>query len=342
LRGFSAPVRLDFDLSKDDLLTLFRHDSDPFNQWQAAQSYAMQLLVSATSTIRRGETDQAEAFGDDAFADAIARLIDSTDDHAFAAQILMLPSEGDIAREIAQDIDPEAVMCARRAVRQALARALTRTLETLYRALSSDAPYRPDAVSAGRRSLRNGALDLLMAGDAERFAPLAYAQFERADNMTDRFAALAAMAQHRGEWRERALAAFETQTDDPLILDKWLALQASIAEAETLDRVRGLMGHRGFSLTNPNRVRSLVGAFAISNPSQFHRADGAGYDFLAGIVLELDRSNPQVAARLLSSFRTWRAMEAGRRHYALAALKRVAETEGLSPDVADIATRSLA
>jgi len=342
LRGFSAPVRLDFELSKDDLLRLFRHDSDPFNRWQAAQSYAMQLLVSATATVRRGASDQSEAFGDDAFADAIAHLIRSTDDHAFAAQILMLPSEGDIAREIGQDIDPEAVMQARRAVRQALARALTTTLEVLYRALSSDETYRPDAASAGRRALRNGALDLLMAGDAERFAPMAYAQYERADNMTDRFAALAAMAQHRGEWRERALAAFETQTDDPLILDKWLALQASIAEPDTLDRVRSLMSHPGFSLSNPNRVRSLVGAFAMSNPSQFHRADGAGYDFLAGIVIELDRSNPQVAARLLSSFRTWRAMESGRRDHALAALKRVAETEGLSPDVADIATRSLA
>ena len=342
LRGFSAPVRLDFELSKDDLLTLFRHDSDPFNRWQAAQSYAMQLLVNATEAIRAGASDQSEAFGDKAFADAVAHLMGSTHDHAFAAQILMMPSEGDIAREIGQDIDPDAVMRSRRAVRHTLARTLTGPLETLYRALSSDAPYSPDATSAGRRALRNGALDLLLASDADQFAPLAFAQFEQADNMTDRFAALAALTQHKGAWRERALAAFEAQTADPLILDKWLALQAAIAEPETLDRVRNLMQHRGFSMTNPNRVRSLVGSFALSNPSQFHRADGAGYDFVAGIVLELDRSNPQVAARLLSAFRTWRSMEAGRRAYALAALKRIAETEHLSPDVADIATRSLA
>ena len=342
LRSFSAPVRLDFTLTKDDLLRLFRHDSDPFNRWQAAQSYAMQLLISATEAIKQGASAEALGFGDDAFADAIATLITQSADHAFAAQILMLPSEGDIAREIGQEIDPDAVMQARRAVRAALSRAIADRLEALYGALSSATPYRPDAAEAGRRALRNGALDLLVAGDPARYARLAFQQFEQADNMTDRFAALSTLSQHKTDWREKALLAFETLTTDPLILDKWLALQASIAEPDTLDRIRGLMQHRGFSLSNPNRVRSLIGAFAMANPSQFHRADGAGYDFVARIVLDLDRSNPQVAARILSSFRTWRSMEAGRRAKALAALKRIAETDDLSSDVADIATRSLA
>lgn len=341
LRSFSAPVRLDFTMAKEDLLTLFRHDSDPFNRWQAAQSYATQLLISATDALKHGAA-QAHDFGDDAFADAIATLIEQSDDHAFAAQILMLPSEGDIAREIGQDIDPDAVMQARRAVRAALSRSIADRLEALYGHLFSASAYRPDAADAGRRALRNGALDLLVAGDPARYARLAFQQFEQADNMTDRFAALSTLAQHKTDWREKALLAFETLTSDPLILDKWLALQASIAEPETLDRVRGLMQHRGFSLNNPNRVRSLIGAFAMANPSQFHRADGAGYDFVARMVLELDRSNPQVAARILSSFRTWRSMEAGRRAHALAALKRIAEVDGLSSDVADIATRSLA
>ena len=341
LRSFSAPVRLDFTMAKDDLLTLFRHDSDPFNRWQAAQNYATQLLISATDALKYGAA-QAHDFGDDAFADAIATLIEQSDDHAFAAQILMLPSEGDVAREIGQDIDPDAVMQARRAVRAALSRSIADRLEALYGQLFSASVYQPDAADAGRRALRNGTLDLLFTGDPARYARLAFQQFEQADNMTDRFAALSTLAQHKTDWREKALLSFETLTSDPLILDKWLALQASIAEPETLDRVRGLMQHRGFSLNNPNRVRSLIGAFAMANPSQFHRADGAGYDFVARMVLELDRSNPQVAARILSSFRTWRSMEAGRRAYALAALKRIAEVEGLSSDVADIATRSLA
>ena len=341
LRGFSAPVRLDYEISKDDLLTLFRHDSDSFNRWQAAQSYATQLLVSATNAIRQGQSDESNVFGDHDFAHAIAALIQSTSDHAFAAQILMVPSEGDIAREIGQDIDPDAIMRARRAVRRALSQTIAAELETLYQTLTTREPYAPDARSAGRRSLRNGALDLLVAGDAERFAPLAFAQFEQADNMTDRFAALSALSQAKTEWRERALTEFEKLTIDPLILDKWLALQAAIAEPETLQRVQALMNHSGFSLSNPNRTRSLIGSFAMSNPSQFHRADGAGYNFLADIVLELDRSNPQVAARLLSSFRTWRSMESTRREHALAALKRIAAVEGLSPDVSDIAVRSL-
>ena len=342
LRGFSAPVRLSFDLSKADLLRLFRHDSDSFNRWQAAQTYATQLLVEATAQCRADASVDASQFGDEEFSESIALLINTTQDHAFAAQILMLPSEADIAREIEHNIDPEAIMRARRFVRQALSRQISGALHSLYQALASDAPYSPDAASAGRRTLRNGALDLLIAGDAERFAPLALAQYQQADNMTDRFAALAALVHSSSPLREQALADFETLTSDPLILDKWLALQASIAEPETLDRVRRLMGHKGFSMTNPNRVRALIGAFAMSNPSQFHRADGAGYAFLADQVLHIDRSNPQLAARLLSSFRTWRAMEEGRRHHALQALKRIADTDGLSADVADIATRSLA
>ena len=342
LRGFSAPVRLVFPLSKEDLLRLFRHDSDPFNRWQAAQTYATQLLVEATHLIRAGNTIIEQDLGGDALADAMARLIETTPDHAFAAQILSLPSEADIAREIGHDIDPDAIMRARRLVRRTLSRTIAARLHQLYESLSSQAPYQPDAASAGRRALRNGALDLLIAGDGASYSPLAFAQYQAADNMTDRFAALLALAQHEGPLREQAIADFEKLTDDPLILDKWFALQAGLAEDATLARVQKLMQHKGFSLTNPNRVRALIGGFAMANPSQFHRADGAGYHFLADQVLVLDRSNPQVAARLLSSFRTWRSMEAGRRHHALNALKRIADQDGLSADVADIATRSLA
>jgi aminopeptidase N len=187
------------------------------------------------------------------------------------------------------------------------------------------------------------ALDLLAIGMPEIGLRLAEQQYRTADNMTDRFAALAVLAQHRGEAREIALEHFaNTFENDPLVLDKWFSLQASIPELETLDRVKRLMAHPGFSMKNPNRLRSLIGAFAAGNPSQFNRADGAGYDFVSEIVIDTDRSNPQVAARILGAFKTWRTLEPDRRALAETALRRIADQDQLSPDVLDIVTRTLA
>jgi aminopeptidase N len=161
--------------------------------------------------------------------------------------------------------------------------------------------------------------------------------------MTDRLAGLAVLTTLPGDAREKAIDDFaERYRSDPLVLDKWLSLQAMIPELDTLDRIRRLMDHPVFSLTNPNRVRALVGSFGLGNPTQFHRADGAGYDFLADMVLRLDGTNPQVAARLLTAFGTWKTMESGRRAHAEAALRRIVQKPDLSPDVGDIAQRSLA
>lgn len=161
--------------------------------------------------------------------------------------------------------------------------------------------------------------------------------------MTDQLAALGVLAQMPGAAREEALAAFyESFADDALVIDKWLALQAVQPDPDVLDRIRGLMEHKAFSIRNPNRVRALIGSFAAGNPTRFNAADGSGFDFVADTVVTLDKFNAQVAARLLSSFKSWRSLEVGRRDRARAALERVAGTEKLSPDVADIATRSLA
>jgi aminopeptidase N len=339
LRGFSAPVRLDTPVREEDLLVLLRHDSDPVNRWQAAQSYAMTLLTRAVEAIKRQETPQP----DPRFADAVGELVAGSTDHAFTAQVLALPTEADIAREIGTDIDPDAVLAARRALRATVGARIAGVLATAHAKLASDGPYAPDAASAGRRALRNVSLDLLVAGDPARGEALAAAQFEAADNMTDRLAALAALCQVPGERREAALARFaEDFRADPLVLDKWFALQASIPEPATLDRIRGLMRHPHFSMSNPNRLRSLIGSFAMANPSQFHRPDGQGYRLLADIVIELDGTNPQVAARLLGAFKTWRALEPGRRGLAEGELKRIAARPKLSPDVFDIVTRALA
>jgi aminopeptidase N len=263
-------------------------------------------------------------------------------ENALIAQAITLPSEADIAREIGRDVDPDAIHAARRALRTAIGRRLGEPLAKTYERLSDSSPYQPDAAGAGRRALRNACLDLMaVTGTADAIARAMH-QYQRADNMTDRLAALATLAQHDRPERATALDDFyRRHGHDPLIVDKWLSLQATIPERETLDRVKGLTTHPAFSFTNPNRIRSLIGAFAHANPTQFSRPDGAGYDFVVETVLSLDARNPQVAARLLSAFKSWRALEPSRREKAQASLRRVVGTEGLSADVQDIGRRAL-
>jgi aminopeptidase N len=341
LRGFSAPVRVEDDLAEADLLTLLARDGDSFNRWQALQTLAMRLLLRAVSAIRAGakpapEPAFVEAYGSVA-ADALAGRIDP----AFAALTLTLPSEGDLAREMALNVDPDAIYRAREDLRGALGRAHAEALAALHATAVDAPPFSPDAESAGRRALRNVALAMVVAGNAVGGAELAYRQIAEADNMSARLGALAAIAAIPGARREHALQAFARRfAAEPLILDKWFALQAQIPEAETLDRVRGLMTHHAFSLRNPNRVRALIGGFA-ANATQFNRADGAGYEFLTDIVLELDPANPQVAARLLTAMRSWRSLEPQRQGRAEAALRRILAQPALSADLRDIASRSL-
>jgi aminopeptidase N len=204
-------------------------------------------------------------------------------------------------------------------------------------------PYRPDAASGGRRALKNACLGLLAATGNDEAVKLSFAQYQGADNMTDRMAALETLALLDRPERTQALRDFYARyADDPLIIDKWLAIQAAIPEPATLDRVKALTSHDAFSMANPNRVRALIGSFAQVNHTQFNRVDGAGYDFVADAVLELDPKNPQVAARLMGAFRSWRALEAHRRARAEATLRRVAAAPALSRDVHDIVARTLA
>jgi aminopeptidase N len=339
LRGFSAPVKVALDLGDDELLSLLRHDTDPFNRWQSAQTVATRLLV------RFARSANAVGGAAERLAAALLSFLDRDGlrDPAFAAQVLTLPSESEIAQEIARNVDPDAIYRARQETRAIVGRRLGSSLRRLRDSLASPETYSPDAESAGRRALRNIALDLLAAGDPALGERLAAEQLHGATNMTDRLAGLAVLTTIPGDSREEAINEFaERYRDDPLVLDKWLSLQAMIPEHDTLDRVRRLMDHPVFSLTNPNRVRALVGSFALANSTQFHRADGAGYDFLADMVLTLDGTNPQVAARLLTAFGTWKTMEAGRRVRAEVALRRIVQKSDLSPDVGDIAQRSLA
>ncbi|MCI4679794.1 aminopeptidase N [Rhodoblastus acidophilus] len=340
LRRFSTPAILDVELSEDDLLLLMAHDTDPFNRWQAAQTFATRLMIRSTTLIHAGELPDFNP----AFAEALGALIEAgAADPAFAAQMAMLPSESDIARDIGSDVDPDAIFMARRSLRTEISKSLGARLLAVYERLTSDAPFSPDAASAGRRSLRNACLDLYAAGAPADGSDIAMRQFQLGANMTDTMAALSTLCAHATPQRERALDSFfRSHAEEPLIVDKWFSLQAMIPELETLARVKRLTHNHAFSLTNPNRVRALISAFANGNPTGFNAADGAGYRFIAETALKLDEINPQVAARLLSAFRSWRNLESGRRQLARDALESVAGHEKLSPDVRDIVARALA
>ena len=338
-RGFSAPVKIHAEVRDGDLELLAAHDSDPFNRWQAVQTLATAILTANVAAQHAG----APARSGGALIRALHTILSEPGlEPAFVAQVMALPSENDIAREIGRDVDPDAIFAARRALRAEVGRDLAAPLAETYARLNARAPFSPDAASAGRRALKNVCLDLMAAGDRGAGVARAAAQYRDADNMTDRFAALAVLSHHDVPERQAALDDFYRRYEgDPLVIDKWFALQATIPEAETLSRVRSLTTHPAFALSNPNRVRALIGNFAAANQTQFNRRDGAGYDFHADTMLALDSLNPQVAARLATAFRSWRALEPERRAKAEAALNRIAASATLSRDLHDIVTRTL-
>jgi aminopeptidase N len=339
-RGFSAPIKLIADLAASDLAFLAAHDADPFNRWQALQTISMRLLIDNVAALRSDRLTRS----DDQLMLALAAILEDTAlEPAFVALALVPPGEGDIAREIGRDIDPDAIFRARAGLRAAIGQQLGPALTTLYDRMAPSGEYSPDAQSAGRRSLRNVAIDLLAATGKPAVIARVCRQYETADNMTDRMAALVTLSLHEVPERERALADFYARyASDALVVDKWFSLQATIPQPITLENVRRLTAHPAFSPANPNRVRALIGAFAQGNTTQFNRADGLGYDFVADTVLALDQKNPQISARLATAFRSWRMLEAGRRMKAEAALMRIKGAPGLSRDLADIVERALA
>jgi aminopeptidase N len=337
LRGFSAPVILEANRSDEDLLVLFANDTDAFNRWEAVQEITLRLMLRAY----QGDCDHIRL-------QALIRAFESFlanevhQDHAFAAQVLQLPGEGDISLRIGHDINPDAVLKARQWLRTHLAQSLMPALLKLYDSLFDSGTFTSDARAVGRRALRNITLDLIRAGHDATGEALAARQFDNSTNMTERLAALTTLSLIPGSARDEAMAQFaKTYANESLLMDKWFSIQATAPLECSLDRVKRLMLHPAFSLQNPNRVRSLIGAFAMGNPSQFHRLDGAGYRLVAELVAELDQRNSQTAARLLTAFRTWRTVEDPRQQQAKKNLCTLAANTHLSRDVRDIVERTL-
>jgi aminopeptidase N len=330
-RGFSAPVIVETERAAADLAFLSAHDDDPFARYEAMQQLMLDTLLAA---IGSGGADHGPVI------DAVRRTLeDETLDPAFTADAVLPPSESFIGDQMAV-VDPDTIRAARDSLRAELGRALEPQWRAAYASTAANR-FEHSRAAKGARRLKTVALNYLMSGGAEGSPALARRQYDEADNMTDRQGALGALASSDSLERPGALADFyERYRSDPLVLDKWFTVQALATRDDTLEIVEGLAGHPDFTLSNPNRMRSLVGAFA-ANQRAFHDSSGRGYRFLADMILAVDRLNPQTAARLVPPLGRWRRFDPARQDLIKAQLERVVAAPGLSKDVFEQASKSL-
>jgi aminopeptidase N len=335
LRGFSAPVRLIYDYSDETLAFLMAHDVDAFNRWEAGQRLAQRVIEN--SVLHPG-APVSEGF----IAAFGAVLEDESLNPALKAEALALPSISTLADAQAV-IDITAIDAARMHVQKQLAERYQHSLSEIVRQGREAAAAMPDAAAMAQRSLSNTALSVLTALNSNQWLSLATAQFHDATNMTDRVAALGALCHVTDDIRDACLAEFYTAWQaERLVIDKWFSLQAMSRRECALEDVLALTRHAAVDIANPNRLRSLIGAFAMNNPLRFHAPDGSGYDLLVNYVIELDRRNPQIAARLVSPLVRWRRYKDPNGQLMQQALRRIADAGELSPDVFEIVSRSLA
>jgi aminopeptidase N len=336
LRQFSAPVKLVQGAPPEDGYVLLAADPDLFNRWEAGQTLARELILGRAS----GAPDEN---GEVRFAAAMARALeDQSSEAAFKALLLVLPSEQDLGQAV-QIVDPAAIHAAREELRARLATALKPVLEHMHGELTGSGAFSPDAESAGRRALRNAALDLLAAGPGADAAALALKHFQDATNMTDAMGGLSALMLIGGAPFDQALDDFYARwKDEPLVVDKWFSAQARSPAPDALTRVQALTAHPAFEPRNPNRLRALVQTFASVNPSRFHDPSGEGYRFLADQILATDQFNPMTAARMVEPLGQWRRFKPELAKLMKAQLQRIADTQGLSKNVFELASRALA
>jgi aminopeptidase N len=339
LRGFSAPAIVDYAYTEADLAFLAAHDSDPVNRWDAAQRSFADAILALARAHGEGQPLAVPA----SLQGIVARLLaDHASDPALLALALVPPSAAYVAA-LQPVLDVDGVVAASTFIMRELAVALRGDFERVYRERRVHGPYSPTPDQTGSRKLANTCLAYLGRIDDAAARALAVAHYDAADNMTDTFAALAALRDSVSAERDTLYGRFEARwRDEPLVLDKWFALEALSQRGDALARVRQLLAHPRYNARNPNRVRSLVGAFALRNFARFNAADGGGYNFAADQVLSLDATNPQLAATIAGAFNLWKRFPEPRRGLQQAALQRIAAMPGLSPDVTEVVTRTLA
>jgi aminopeptidase N len=338
LRNFSAPVKIRQVKTTNELAFLFGHDTDPFNRWDAGQTLLMDAILT---NVQRFLQNNPMSLETDLIDAVRATLISTELDPAFIAEAVSLPAISYIAEQM-EVVELDAIDASKRFVRETLSRAMVDELADIHDRLTVDVPYRFDQESTGRRALRNAALDMLMAVDGNASRQRALAQFNATDNMTDSMAALRALSNVDCDERLEVLKRFEERwRDDTLVMDKWLSVQAMSVLPGALREVEALLAHPSFDLKKPNKVRALVGAFCHGNLPGFHHASGAGYDFLADQVAELDKLNPQITARLLGAFGRWKRFPPNRRDRMEQALQHIAGIAGLSRDSYEVVKKTL-
>lgn len=338
LRNFSAPVKCDYPYSLEELSLLMAHDSDMVARWEATQRFAVQLLLELVTAQQHQRALQLPPIWNNTFSQLLA---DKNCDRHLLARLFTLPSE----TYLAQYINPVAVMEIHRArefAKQQLALALESQFLALYRYLADRKPYVYNTEAMGRRSVKNLSLAYLVNTNKEIYADLALEQFKASDNMTDTMGALVALNNYSGQQRTQVLADFyQKWQQQPLVVNKWLALQASSQLPETLAQVRQLLKHPAFSLQNPNNVYNLIGVFA-ANTLYFHAADGTGYELIADQVIAIDPNNPQVAARVVEPLTRWQRFDPKRQALMRAQLQRIQANPKISADVYELVMKSLA
>ena len=341
LRGFSAPVILNFNESQTNRLIRAAHDPDLYNRWEALNGYAIYMLVTNCKARETGKRGVDLAF----IRATVKTAFDDNLDPALRAQVLTLPTVQDIARELGKNVDPDTIFLALKTLKTVLGKALgeegVKRLERLKRATGrADDPNK----AAALRALKNAMLPLLVQSKQDGALKFCQVQYRNARNMTDRMSALTVLMHNQADSKlaKQALEDFhEKFKDNHLVVDKWFAAQALLPGGKGLERIKTLTRHKDFTLNNPNRARSLLAPLASGNMTAFHRADGSGYEFFAEQILALDAINPQVAARLMTLMNNWKMFDKNRRKLAQRTLQRIARTPDLSRDLQEIVDRTL-
>lgn len=340
-RGFSAPIKLESDVTPDQLAFLAANDNDPFNRWDASQQLYTREILRLVGTYQENNEMVLDESVNEAF---LATLTDGELDPSLRAYSLAMPTYSTLSQAVTP-IDADAILEATRFVRKSLAEKNKETLLKIYHSLDSKgAPYEITEKQVGDRRLRNTCLALLSKLKETETIDLCVKQFETALSMTDSLAALQCLVDVPSKEREDTLNTFyerAKKNNESLVVTKWLQTQAGADIPNAVEEVKKLMNHEGYDSTNPNAIRALLQMFASANPSGFHRSDGSGYEFIAGQVIEIDKTNPQVAARLASSFDTWQKQTGDRKLLMKTQLERI-QKEAKSSDTLEIVGRSLA